>query len=280
MELTITKKSRTNQWLLCSKPNPQAKLRLFCFPYAGGTAKIYHKWHTELPSTVEVCAVQPPGRGNRLTDKPFTHLTPMVEAVAEGILPALDKPFVFFGHSMGAMMAFELSRLLRQKYRIQPLHVFVSGRMAPQIPPSHPPSYDLPDAEFLEILKELKGTPKELLEHAELMQVMLPLLRADFEVCQTYAYVPGPPLTCPLTACGGLQDDRIDREDFEAWKWHTSDQFVLRMFPGDHFFIHSDQALLLDILSKELDRIIAQNAQLPSAITGETARFNRYGINS
>ena len=274
MELTITRKARTNQWLICPKPNPQAKLRLFCFPYAGGAATIYHKWHTGLPSTVEVCAVQPPGRGNRLTDKPFTHLMPMVQAVAEGILPALDKPFVFFGHSMGAMMAFELSRLLRQKHRIQPLHVFVSGRMAPQIAPTDPPTYHLPDAEFIENLRELKGTPKELLDNEELMQVMLPLLRADFEVCQTYSYVPGPPLTCPLTVYGGLQDDKIDRDDFEAWKWHTSDQFVLKMFPGDHFFIHSDQALVLDLLSKELDRIIAQSAHVPSAIASSGARFS------
>jgi medium-chain acyl-[acyl-carrier-protein] hydrolase len=274
MELIITKKPRTNPWLICPKPNPQAKVRLFCFPYAGGGATIYHKWHMGLPSSVEVCAVQPPGRGNRLMDKPFTNLMTMVHAVAEGINAALDKPFVFFGHSMGAMMAFELSRLLRQKQRIQPLHLFVSGRMAPHIPSEDEPTFHLPDQEFLEKLRELNGTPRELLENAELMQVMLPLLRADFEVCQTYDYVPGPPLTCPVTIYGGLQDEKISEEKFEAWKEHTADKFVRRMFPGDHFFIHSDQALLLDVLSQELDRIVAQHAHLASAMTATGRFFN------
>ncbi len=263
MALTITEKARTNPWLICPRPNPQAKLRLFCFPYAGGAASIYHKWHSGLPSTVDVCAVQPPGRANRRSDKPFTHLMPMVEGTAEGILPALDKPFVFFGHSMGAMMAFELSRLLHQKHRIQPLHVFVSGEMAPHLPQPDPPTYHLPDAEFVEYLRELKGTPKELFDNAELMQVMLPLLRADFEVCQTYSFVPGPPLTCPMTVYGGLKDEKIDRDSFEAWKFHTSNQFALKMFPGDHFFIHSDEALLLDVLARELGRIMAQHAHVP-----------------
>jgi medium-chain acyl-[acyl-carrier-protein] hydrolase len=267
MNITVTKKTSANQWLTCSKANPQAQVRLFCFPYAGGGAQIYHKWHTGLPKSVEVCPVQLPGRGNRIMDPPYTQLMPLVRAVATAILPSLDKPFIFFGHSMGAMIGFELTRLLRKHYALQPLHLFVSGRTAPQISVTDPLTYNLPEQEFLEDLHQLKGTPKELLENAELMQFMLPLLRADFEVCQTYSYVAGPPLTCPLTIFGGLQDEKIGYDNFAAWKEQTSNQFLLRMFPGDHFFINSAQSLLLETLSRELDHIVSHNAHLSSQVT-------------
>lgn len=240
-------------WLPYLKPNPEACLRLFCFPYAGGGATIYRRWPAELPRSVELCPVQIPGRGSRTRERPFTRLAPLVEAAAEALLPYLDKPFAFFGHSMGGMMSYELAQALRRKHGLRPLHLFVSGRRAPHLRgESGPKTYDLPEQEFLAEVRRLNGTPKEALEHPELMELIGPLLRADFEVCQTYSYDPAPPLDCPITAFGGLQDFEVTREHLEGWREHTTSAFMLRMLPGDHFFLNSSQPLLLRVLSQEL----------------------------
>ena len=216
---------------------------------------IFRGWQERLPRTVEVCPVELRGRGRRLHEPPFTRLTTLIEATAEGLLPLLDKPFAFFGHSMGAMISFELARLLRKEHGLMPLHLFVSGRRAPHVPESDPPTYNLPDAEFLKELRRLNGTPQEVLEHTELIELMMPLLRADFEVVQTYHYAPGPPLDCPITAFGGLQDVEVRREYLDGWHNYTTVAFTLRMMPGDHFFLHTAQRLLLQILAQELQRI-------------------------
>jgi medium-chain acyl-[acyl-carrier-protein] hydrolase len=238
----------TDPWVLYPKPNPHAGLRLFCFPYAGGGATVYRAWADGLPPDVELACVQYPGRGSRLKEPAFAQLMPLVEALVPALPPHLDKPFAFFGHSMGAVIAFELARRLAR----EPLHLFVSGRQAPQLPPRDLHTYDLPDAEFIEELQRLGGTPREALAHPELMQLMLPLLRADFEAIQTYAYAPGPPLHCPVTAFGGLEDEDVSREQLEAWREQTDARFDAHLLPGDHFFLHSAQARLLAILSGEL----------------------------
>lgn len=239
-------------WLVCLRQNTEARLRLFLFPYAGGRASIFRTWPEELPSDVEVYAIDPPGRGTRMRESLFTRLHPMVNAVAKSIEPHLDKPFSFFGHSMGARAAFELTRKLRREGGPQPQHLFVSGCPAPQTEDRDAPVYNLPDAEFIEKLRRLNGTPREILEHPELLQLMLPILRADFELVQTYQYHPESPLDCPITAFGGLRDEEVSREELEAWHLQSTAGFVLRMFPGDHFFLHTSQSLLLRIFSHDL----------------------------
>jgi surfactin synthase thioesterase subunit len=244
--------STTNKWLVCPTPKPHAKARLFCFPYAGGAANIYRNWQQRLPASIEVCPVQIPGRGNRLSEAPYKDLLLLVEAVGEALLPYLDKPFAFFGHSMGALIGFELAHLLRNQQEPEPTQLFVSGRCAPQAGKMDEPTYALPEGEFIEELRRLKGTPREALEQPELMQMMLPIIRADFEVCQTYEYTLRSPLTCPIKAYGGLQDDEVTRADLEAWGQHTSANTRLRMFPGDHFFLHSSAPALLQSLARDL----------------------------
>jgi|SRR5215213_2450839 len=244
-------------WLPNSKLNARAKLRLFCLPYAGGSALVYRDWQEHLPPGVELCPVQLPGRGRRLREPAFTHTRPLVRAIAEGLLPYLDVPFSFFGHSMGAMLGFELARHVRAERDVEPRHLFVSGRRAPQVPNSAPPSYGLPPEQFMEALSQLNGTPPEVLAQPELMQMMMPLLRADFEVCDTYSYDPAPPLSCPITAFGGLQDAGVKREHVEAWREQTTGAFAVRMLPGDHFFLQKEQASLLRLLSKELYKLVA-----------------------
>jgi medium-chain acyl-[acyl-carrier-protein] hydrolase len=231
------------------------KLRLFCFPYAGGGAYIFRAWPDGLPENVEVCTAQLPGRGARIKEKPFTDLMEMIEVIGDAVTPLLDRPFAFFGHSMGAMISYELARHLRRKHGLSPCHLFVSGRRAPQIPMTEPPSYAMPEPEFYEKLRLLNGTPAEVLEHPELMELVLPLLRADFSVVETYAYTADAPLGCPITAFGGLQDHKVGREMLEAWREQTTSTFTLRMLPGDHFFLNVEQALLLNLLTKELQQL-------------------------
>jgi len=241
-----------NPWLYYFEPNPKASVRLFCFPYAGGTALVYRTWAQQFPPSVEVVAIQLPGRATRMREPPIPKLTDLVGPIASALAPFLDKPFAFFGHSMGALISFEVVRFFRRQGRELPRHMFVSGRSAPQLNSERRPLYNLPTDELLAELQQLEGTPREVLEHPELMDLMLPTLRADFSVCDTYEYTEEAPLACPITAFGGLQDSDISRRKVEAWREQTSAPFTLRMFPGNHFFIHSHETLLLNLLAAQL----------------------------
>jgi medium-chain acyl-[acyl-carrier-protein] hydrolase len=244
--------SNLNSWIICPKPNPQAHLRLFCFPYAGGSSVIFRPWTNSLPSTVEVCAIEIPGRGRQMKLSPFSKIELLVDAIASNIHLYLDKPFAFFGHSMGGLVSFELARLLRKKYGITPVHLFISGRRAPQVSNSDTPIHNLPEPAFIDELRHLNGTAPEVLENPELMQLFLPILQADFAVLETYIYTSEAPLECPITVFGGLQDSRIHFDELQAWQEQTKANFNLHMFPGDHFFLHSSQSLLLENLEKYL----------------------------
>jgi medium-chain acyl-[acyl-carrier-protein] hydrolase len=225
---------------------------LFCFPYAGGGASIYQTWAEHLPDAVEVCPVQLPGRGARTKEKPLTDMVLLIEALAAALIPLLDKPYAFFGHSMGAVISFELARYLRSHQSPLPVHLFISGRVAPQITGTERTMSDLPEEEFIEELIRLNGTPREVLDNPELMSLMLPLLRADFLLCESYAYKVEPPLDCPITVFGGLQDVETGPEKLEGWSEQTTRGFVRRLLPGDHFFLHSQRADLLRALAQEL----------------------------
>jgi medium-chain acyl-[acyl-carrier-protein] hydrolase len=233
---------------------------MFCFPYAGGAAPIFRLWPDWLPPTVEVCPVQLPGRGVRITEQPCTSVEVIVRELIPALLPYLDLPFVFFGHSMGALLGFVVTRRLRREYGLGPEHLFVSGRRAPQLQSPGPPTYSLPEPLFREELRRLNGTPREALEHPELMDLMLPILRADFTVTQTYIYTNEPPLDCSITVLGGLQDRDVARESLEAWREQTAAAFTLRMLPGDHFFLNTARSLLLATLARDLSRIIGAAA--------------------
>jgi surfactin synthase thioesterase subunit len=193
-----------------------------------------------------------------MSEAPYRNLLLVVEAFTPVIRPWLDRPFAFFGHSMGAMIAYEQSRALSQQHGLEPEHLFVSGRAAPHVPDDRPPNYTLPDPEFIAEVDRLKGTPAEVLEHPELMQLLIPLLRADFELIQTYRYNEGPPLACPVTAFGGLRDEEVSAQDLEAWRQHTTGRFSVRMLPGDHFFVTSSRLLLHRIIAQELQKITAK----------------------
>jgi medium-chain acyl-[acyl-carrier-protein] hydrolase len=245
-------KSTSTPWLILAKPNPAASLRLFCFPYAGGSPLIFADWPSDLPPDVEVGLIQLPGRGMRLSQPPFTRVEPLIESLLPALQPFLDKPFAFFGHSMGGLISFELARALRVKLGLEPEVLFISGRQAPPLRDRTTVTYNLPEPQFIEELRHLNGTPPEILDHPELMKLLVPLLRADFEFCQTYVYQPGPPLTCPIAVFGGVDDGEVNQEELESWRPYTTAAFSLRMLPGDHFFIRSARSQLLRLISEDL----------------------------
>lgn len=247
-------------WFNCAKPDAHARLRLFCFPYAGGSASIYRGWENYVPPGVEVYAVQPPGRGSRFREPAPDRMDSLVAAVANAIEPYLDTPIVLFGHSLGAFTSFELSHRLRMQFGVNVEHLFVSGARGPHLPRNRHNIHDLSEAEFFTELKTLNGTPPEVLENPELMRMFSTTLRADFAIVETYKASPQrPPLNCPISVFGGLDDTLAAREDLEAWKVHTTGSFDLWQLPGDHFFIHTSDSLILRILSRELTRLIGRD---------------------
>ena len=251
MMATMMASDGLKPWLGQHKLNPDATLRLLCFPYAGGSSLIYREWQKALPANIDVCAIQLPGRGHRLSEPAFTNLHELVKVAAEPLLSILDRPYAMFGHSMGAMIAFELAHLLREKHGLEPAHLFVSSRRAPHLPTERV-TYNLPEAEFVSEINQLNGTPREVLEHPELMELLLPLLRADFELIQTYKYVPKAPLHCPVTVIGGSEDDEVSDDKLTGWREHTTGEFSLRIVPGDHFFINTARPQVLELIARSL----------------------------
>lgn len=244
-------------WLRYLRRHPLADLQLFCFPFAGGSASIFRKWDTKLPGNIEVCAIQLPGREDRLWEAPFRQIVPLVNALSEVVAIDLEKSFVFFGHSMGALLAFELSRHLRRLGARQPDHLFVSGFRAPHLPDRQAPTHDLPETSFLEELRRLGGTPDEVLQSSELMTVFTPTLRADFALTETYSYVHEVPLECPISAFVGSDDQEVSYDEIAAWRQHTTGSFSLQSIPGNHFFLlREGQAQLLSVMSDQLDQLI------------------------
>lgn len=244
--------SMRTPWLGNWEPNRRAGVRLFCFPYAGGGDSIFRSWQQILSDTIEVCPVQLPGRGLRINEPLCTEISQLVRDMGQALAPCLNKPFALFGHSMGALIAFELARYVRNEYRVQPLHLFASGRCSPQI--TNEP-FDLKqfDSELPELLRRGNGTPEEVLEDPELMELVLPVLRSDWALCKSYIFTPEPPFNFPITAFGGLDDPGVPRRYLEGWREHTTGPFVLRMLPGNHFFLKTSRLLLLEAISKELD---------------------------
>jgi surfactin synthase thioesterase subunit len=254
---------RPSPWVVLPRPNPAARLRLFCFPFAGGGATIFAPWTRLLPPEVEVVAVQLPGRENRLVEEPYSDLLVLADRLAVELVPFMDRPFAFYGHSNGGLMAFELARVLRRQGRRMPEHIFVGGRPAPQLVLTEPHIHALPHDEFLAALRRYNGTPEEVLQNEEIMELIAPTLRADFSLGETYRYLPEPPLAVPISAYAGLRDAEVPQEQVEAWKEQTSGPFVFVTFPGDHFFVTGDREQVLRQMERELRGVLARLGAYP-----------------
>ena len=227
-------------------------MRLLCFPYAGAGASAFRDWQGGLPGDMEVCAVQIPGRENRIGEPPHDALASLLPPLVDALRPLLDEPFAIFGHSMGALIGFEFTRDVRRRYGLEPVHLFVSSHRAPQL--AEPAQRLLDDTQLLEEVERLDGTPAQVLENDELRRLVLSVMRADLSICRTYEYAPDDPLDCGISAFGGSSDPEVSPAQLAGWRDQTRGRFVLRMLPGGHFFIREAGASVLHAIAQDLRR--------------------------
>ncbi|MET9666786.1 alpha/beta fold hydrolase [Streptomyces sp. NPDC006475] len=244
---------RAHGWILGTQHRTTAPaIRLFCLPYAGGAASAYAQWSPFLGDEVEVCGIELPGRQSRWSDRPFTRMEPLVDALASAIESELDVPYALFGHSMGSLVAFELARELRRRGAAEPHVLFASAGPAPQLRRPESRVHDQPDAVVIDKLRSLGGLPEEIYAEPELLELLLPTIRADFEVLETYAYRSAPPLTCPIVSFAGTGDHEVPVARVAPWREQTTAGFTQHELRGDHFFLRSAQAQLLETVRAAL----------------------------
>lgn len=238
-------------WLPCP-PLAGASLRLFCFPHAGAGASSFRDWPGQLPPHVSVCPVQPPGREARFREAPYTRVGPLVTSMLEALAPYLGQPYALYGHSVGALVMFEFARAVRAAGLPSPVHLFVSGRPAPQSTTARPRLHDLGHPELMHALHDLGGTPAAVLRNPGLRDLLLPLIRADFAVNETYCYRPEAPLELPLTVYQGIDDLRVSIDEAREWQHQSTGAFRVKHIRGDHFFITTSRLALTRDLSAQL----------------------------
>ena len=240
-------------WIVCLRPVAAPRMRLFCFPHGGGSAAIFKNWSTKLAQDIEVWAVELPGRGRRLLEPAAVRIDDIIAKLAEESRPYLGTPFAIFGHSLGALIAFEFARQLRSM-DMAPVHLFMSGRHAPHVLDPEPAISHLPNGEFVEAVRQrYQGVPEEILNDAEMMELWLPALRADISMSEAYHYEARSLLAFPITCFGGWEDHSASTAELSAWREQTSAAFKLRMFPGGHFFIDSAREALLESVGEDLE---------------------------
>lgn len=253
--------------LLLATPvsNQDAKLRLVCFAYAGGGSATFLPWPKLLPNNVELVVCQLPGRGARLLEEPYEQLGALIQDLCNAIKPLCDLPLVFFGHSMGSKLAYELSLSMQRNNLPLPVHLIASAAAAPFHARRKPPIHNLPEPEFIAAVAELKGTPKQVLDNAEIMALLIPALRADFKLVETYLNPSRTVLDTRLTLMGGVMDDTVSPSELADWNKLFTQTSPLRWFEGDHFFINQKTFSVLKHINAILDMEIARAHDAPCA---------------
>lgn len=244
------------RWFRVYRPVPAAGVRLICLPHAGGAASFYRNWSSCFSSSVEVVAVQPPGREERIGEPMLATMDSLVEALADSMPHVADRPYLLFGHSMGAAVAHELCLALRRRGRRLPVHLVVSGREAP----SRHRGGSLHrggDAQLRDELKRLNGTAAELMDSPDWCAMALPIIRNDYRLIETYRPHAAAPLDIPITAVAGEQDGELLPGDAEAWAEQTRAAFNLHRFPGDHFYLTAQRAGVVQVLQRLLDTVVS-----------------------
>jgi medium-chain acyl-[acyl-carrier-protein] hydrolase len=235
LRVLLTDNARSQFWAF--NPTQGANCRLFCFPYGGSGASIYRPWAQKIVPTVQLCPIQLPGRENRHAELPIIQFDRLISTLVEVLRPLLDSPFAFYGHSLGALTAFEITRELRRQGMSRPAQLFISGCRAPQLSQA-PPMRLMSDRDFLATIERLYGDlPSAIRSDPDMLDLFLRMLRADFDLLESYRYVPEEPLEVPIHVFGGMDDAHVHQSHLEAWRIHTAGQFSLRMYVGDHFFI-------------------------------------------
>ncbi|MGI9366832.1 MAG: SDR family NAD(P)-dependent oxidoreductase, partial [Rhizobiaceae bacterium] len=244
------------RWVVCPAPRPDAQFRLICFSYAGGGASSFKDWIDIAPEHIELCFVQLPGREERLGEPLMSDMSTLVDTLTQELIAYTDRPFVFFGHSMGAIIGYEVACRLRALGAAQPRHLFVSARAAPQLEKNNDPMRHLDDDLFIERLHQTYGAVPEAIRNSkELQAIFLPILRADVALLETHIDSSPDPLDYPITALGGADDPAISTAMLAGWQERTTGTFAQQEFPGDHFFINAGReavmAAIVDSLSTD-----------------------------
>ncbi|MES2758529.1 MAG: alpha/beta fold hydrolase [Pseudomonadota bacterium] len=241
-----------NPWLV-RKPGPAGRFRLYCFSYAGGNATTFARWQGALGPEIDVCAIQLPGRGARIGEACMTSFPELARAIAELVGSNAPAPFAFFGHSLGSVLGFEVARCCMRAGLAMPVHLFASGCEAPRHFGGADGMHLLPDDELIEKLSLYNGTPRELLQHRELMSLVLPAVRGDFALVDSYVYRPATPLPAPITVLAGRADPHVKAPQLQDWHGETAGACDVHWFDGDHFFIHQQGEAVLDCVRNVLE---------------------------
>jgi medium-chain acyl-[acyl-carrier-protein] hydrolase len=245
----------TSSWLRRCGGSSAPGLRLICLPYAGAGASIYNGWRPRAGIEADIWSVQLPGRETRWREPPIRRLDDLVAVLAAELRVLLDVPFAFFGHSLGALLAFELTRALRRSGAPQPVRLLVSAHRAPHLPPWRPVVSTLPIPALLDRLAEMTGPSRTVPTDPELLAILAPTMRADFEVCETYRYVPEQPLDTPLSCFGAVDDPEVRMDEIEAWRRHTAGDCRIHPFTGGHLFVRDRTDDVLADLWSDLCRL-------------------------
>jgi medium-chain acyl-[acyl-carrier-protein] hydrolase len=239
-------------WVRTGASRPRR--RLFCFPFAGGSAGAFFNWNKHLPADLEVRTLQLPGRENRHRETPLRSIDEAAAEIVGSLAGLLDRPFSFFGYSLGGLLAFETVRRLRAKGLPQPRRLFIAASSAPQCEHAgNPPIHLRSDIEFLDELRKFQGTPEAVLRNPELLNFLLPMLRGDFAMLETYVCRDEPPLSVPIAVYGGIDDPDVPPERLTGWSRQTSAGFTMQFFPGGHFFYKTALEPLLAQVARELE---------------------------
>jgi surfactin synthase thioesterase subunit len=261
----LSLESAAARWFPAAQLPSTAPLRLICFSYAGGTPSVFRDWHRFLRPGVDIIRVLRPGRCTRLGEQPYTQMQPLVEAIADALVAAdLARDYAVFGHSMGALVGYEVSCELRSRGYPEPLHLFVSGSKAPQMY-GREANHMAADKDLCRLVRDLGGVAASGADGEDsaglaYLKRRLPVLRADLAACERYRWTPRPPLGCPVTAFRGSADPIASASQVEAWREYSSRSFVQRTLPGNHFFLTGARQLLLGHLRADLSRIRASRA--------------------
>jgi malonyl CoA-acyl carrier protein transacylase len=241
-----------NNWIVNAQLNTDARLRLFCFHYLGGGASAFRKWSDSFPSEIQICPIQLPGRENRINEQPFQRIESLVEMLAQVLYPYMDRPFAFYGHSMGALISFELARQLRRQHGLIPVHLFAAAYYAPHAISPFQKISDIEKSELISSLPRLIDAPESLLKKTEFIEALLPTVKADLQIVGKHVYSDEEPLDCPISAFGGLQDKEVSYDDLSRWSEHTQSKFNSQMFPGKHLFLLRDREIVTKSIIQEL----------------------------
>lgn len=242
-------------WFIVPKPLSAPGARIFCFPPAGSGARFFGHWAEYAGASLEVWAVELPGRGTRQREVPYENFDLVLTALADALRPHLAFPFALFGLSMGAFLAFELTRLLERRHCQRPVHLFVSGCSAPNLPTVPSLTSTLSDDRLLQELHKLNGTPLSVLQSSEMMRYFLPVIRSDLSLSESYVYDAGPKVECPITAFAGKGDTEVTPQGLDAWRFQTTSRFAMSWLDCGHFPSGTAEEKMVTEISTQISRV-------------------------